>query len=63
MKDRLKELLAKLLSIKGIVFIIATVLMFMGKVTPHIWGISALILIGIRTLEKVIRAVWPGVKK
>jgi hypothetical protein len=62
MKERIRLLLIKLVSVKGVLFIIGTILMFMGKITPEIWCLISLLFASIRTVEKFIRAVWPGGK-
>lgn len=56
MKDiltRLKELIIKLISVKGAAAIIATILMFQGKLNSWWWGVFMLLLIGYRAIEKV----------
>lgn len=58
MKKRLYELLIKITSVKGIVFTLSTVLMFLGKMEVFYWSFFAAGLVGTRFLEKLI-----GVKK
>jgi hypothetical protein len=54
MKDRFILLLKKLLGRKGVVFIIATVLMFMENMTVDMWSFFAATFIGVATVEKII---------
>lgn len=58
MKKRFKELLIKFTSVKGVVFIIATSLLVVGKIDAYWWSAFAAGFIGTRFLEKLI-----GVKK
>lgn len=65
MKDiltRLKELIIKLMSVKGAAAIIATILMFQGKLDAWWWGVFMLLLIGYRAIEKVA-GFWKNLKK
>jgi len=55
--NRLKDLVKKLISVKGTIFIIATTLMFMGKLDNVIWGLSALAFVSIRMFEKIVLAL------
>lgn len=62
MKDlisRFKDLAIKIISVKGTVFIIATILVFMGKIDIITWVIFAGVFVGVRTVEKMIRAIHP----
>jgi hypothetical protein len=61
MKKRLQDLAIKLISVKGLVFIMATVLLFFAKITVTIWFIFAGIFVGIRCVEKMIRA-YSGIR-
>lgn len=52
--ERITELLAKALSMKGLVFALATWLTFSDKLEGWMWILTAAIVIGGRTLEKVL---------
>jgi hypothetical protein len=54
MKKRCQELLIKLTSVKGVVFIISTVLLTLGKIDAYWWSAFAAGFIGTRFLEKLI---------
>lgn len=54
--SRLTELIKKLISIKGLIFIICTVFLSIGKINALTWAIFATILAGVRSVEKAIRA-------
>lgn len=50
---RLKDLIAKFVSVKGSVFITACVMLYLGKIDQTMWlGVAAL-FIGSRAYEKV----------
>lgn len=51
---RMYELLLKVVSVKGLIFIIATSLMFCGAIESWMWSFFAAGFVGIRTLEKMI---------
>ena len=60
MKDflnRLKLLIIKLISVKGVVWIIATIMLFMGIIDANIWFIISGIFVGIRTIDKYINII------
>lgn len=59
MLKRLKLLAIKLISVKGIIFILATVFMFMGKIDSVYWGLASLAFVSFRTFEKAIDKI-PG---
>jgi hypothetical protein len=52
---RLYDLLIKMISVKGSVFVIASVLMFQNKIDAITWGFFAAGFVGLRTLEKFIQ--------
>jgi hypothetical protein len=52
--ERLRLLIIKLISIKGTVFILATVLKFMGIINDWIWFAFGTAVISIRAFEKLI---------
>jgi hypothetical protein len=51
---RVYELFLKLISVKGLIFMTATSLLFLGKIDAFIWGFFAAGFVGIRTLEKFL---------
>jgi hypothetical protein len=51
---RLKQLVVKVLSVKGVVFIISTILMFNKILTVEIWSFFAAGFCGLRTLDKLV---------
>lgn len=58
MKDILKrfyELIIKLISSKGLVFITASVALFIGKLNPTYWFFAGVAFISLRSLEKIFR--------
>lgn len=59
MKNRILDLLAKLLSIKGLCFIVGTVLLILKVNLSYEWLVLCLIIIGDRTLEKFIKKRGP----
>lgn len=59
---RFRLLVIKLIGVKGLVFIIATVLLFMGKIGALIWFFSAIGLISFRALEKILIGKYGGKK-
>ena len=54
LKKRLVLLLVKFTSVKGVVFIISTVLLALGKIDAYWWSAFAAGFIGARFLEKLI---------
>jgi hypothetical protein len=50
---RIKELLAKITSVKGVVFVTATVAMFCGKLDSMVWFFSGVLWVSARLLEKI----------
>lgn len=54
--QRIYDLIIKFISVKGVVFVIATFLMAGEKIHPYAWGFFAAVLIGVRTVEKWIGA-------
>lgn len=52
MKKRIYDLIIKLLSIKGLFFIICAILAFMGKIEGQYIFYAGLIVIGDRSFEK-----------
>lgn len=57
--SRVVDLVIKIISVKGSVFIIATVLLFSGKLSVYAWVIFAGVFVGVRAVEKMIRAMTP----
>ena len=53
MLGRLRELAIKLISIKGVAFILATVFHFQGKLAAELWALFAVIIMGWRAFEKI----------
>ena len=51
---RIQELIIKLISVKGVIFIIATVLKFNGIISDLIWFAFGVCVISFRTFEKLI---------
>jgi hypothetical protein len=56
LKDRCIEFAAKLMSIKLVVFGVATWLLWEGKIPSWFWLLCAFALMGIRYLEKLLAA-------
>jgi len=52
--NRTYDLIIKMISVKGFIFLTATWLMLLDKMTPYIWGFFAAAFVGIRTLEKFL---------
>lgn len=52
--QRIYDLIIKMISIKGEVLILATILAFDGRLDPIVWGFFAALIIGDRTLEKFL---------
>lgn len=52
LKERARSFIAKLLSIKFLVFVVGTALLMLEKITPVEWLVLASAIMGIRTLEK-----------
>lgn len=55
MRKRFVQLLIKLISVKGLVFVIATVLMSFKLLTVEAWCFFAAGFCGIRAIEKFVR--------
>lgn len=53
MKKRMRDLFIKLFSIKGLVLLLATIALYLNKIDGWIWLLTASIVIGGRTLEKI----------
>jgi len=51
---RIYDLIIKMISVKGLVFVIASVLRFRGDIDAITWGFFAAGFVGLRTLEKFI---------
>jgi hypothetical protein len=54
--NRFKVLIIKLVSIKGLIWILATVGLFLGVVDTVSWEVVSLVLAGIRGAEKITNA-------
>jgi hypothetical protein len=52
--DRLTTLIAKMLSVKMLVFAIASWLVYKGAIPPYMWLIATALAVGAREMEKVI---------
>lgn len=50
---RIKELAAKIASVKGIVFIVATILCIIGKLDSMVWFFVGVLWVSSRLLEKI----------
>jgi len=61
--ERLKTLIIKLIGVKGLVFITCSVFLGLGKITPIIWAVFATIIVGVRAVEKAVRAWNPPLEK
>ena len=57
LKDRARDLLAKALSVKMLIFLVGTGLLIAGKITEWVWVVLASAVMGIRTVEK---KPWEG---
>lgn len=51
---RILELVKKLLSVKGVIFMMATYLFAIGRLTPEYWFIIALLFVSSRELYKYL---------
>ena len=51
---RIRDLIQKMISVKGLVFAVATALQILGKLDSWIWFLIALSVISIRMFEKKI---------
>jgi len=51
---RINDLVAKLISVKGLVFAMASWLAFSGHIDGWIWLLSSIAFISIRLLEKIL---------
>jgi len=51
---RIRDLVQKMISVKGLVFAVATTLQILGKLDSWIWFLIALSVISIRMFEKKI---------
>ena len=51
---RIRDLIHKMISVKGLVFVVATGLQVLGKLDSWIWFLIALSVISIRMFEKKI---------
>ena len=51
---RIRDLVQKMISVKGLVFAVATALQILGKLDSWIWFLIALSVISIRMFEKKI---------
>jgi len=56
---RIGDLLIKLISVKGLVFFIATSLMFLEILEGWIWFATAILIVSTRMFEKLIRSILP----
>ena len=52
--NRFYLLIIKMISVKGLVFVVASMLMFRGNLDAITWGFFAAGFVGLRTLEKFI---------
>jgi len=50
--NRMYEVIIKMTSVKGLTFIVATVLLFLGRIDATVWWLTAAVVIGGRALEK-----------
>lgn len=60
---RVYDLVFKMISVKGFVFLIATIAMFCGLVDMTFWSFFAAGFVGMRFLEKLIGSGPAGYKK
>ena len=54
MKKRLLDLIAKIISVKGVLFLTATVAMLFGKIDNWTWLLAGLTWVSLRTVEKIL---------
>lgn len=54
MIKRLKSLVIKIISVKGCLYITATIAMFLGKIDPWTWLLAGLTWVSIRMVEKIL---------
>lgn len=50
---RVKEFIIKMLSFKGIIFVLSTISFYTGKLPWYAWVISWSLVIGVRFVEKL----------
>ena len=52
-RGRLYELIKKLISVKGVAFVSATIFFSLGKIDPSWWVVFTAVLLGWRAFEKI----------